>query len=105
MHHTTLRTTQLGHTGLKITRVGFGAWAIGGGNWEFSWGPQDDDESIAAIHRALEQGVIGSTPPPPTASAARSRSSAARLKASPSDRTCSPSAHCSKGPTARSLTA
>jgi aryl-alcohol dehydrogenase-like predicted oxidoreductase len=54
---TQLPTTQLGDTGLEITRVGFGAWAIGGGGWEHSWGPQDDTESIAAIHRALEQGV------------------------------------------------
>jgi aryl-alcohol dehydrogenase-like predicted oxidoreductase len=52
-----LETTQLGQTGLEITRVGFGAWAIGGGGWEFGWGPQDDEQSIAAIHRALEQGV------------------------------------------------
>ncbi len=50
-------TKQLGETGLQITRVGFGAWAIGGGGWEFGWGPQEDDQSIAAIHRALEQGV------------------------------------------------
>jgi len=57
MHQTALRTTQLGQTGLEITRVGFGAWAIGGGNWEFGWGPQDDEQSIAAIHRALERGV------------------------------------------------
>ncbi len=54
---TQLPTTQLGETGLEITRVGFGAWAIGGGGWEHGWGPQDDAESIAAIHRALEQGV------------------------------------------------
>ena len=54
---TSLKTTQLGQTGLEITRVGFGAWAIGGGGWEFGWGPQDDSESIAAIHRALEQGI------------------------------------------------
>jgi aryl-alcohol dehydrogenase-like predicted oxidoreductase len=53
----TLRTVQLGRTGLQITRVGFGAWAIGGGGWEFGWGPQDDDQSIAAVHRALELGV------------------------------------------------
>jgi aryl-alcohol dehydrogenase-like predicted oxidoreductase len=53
----TLRTAQLGTTGLQITRVGFGAWAIGGGGWEFGWGPQDDDQSIAAVHRALERGV------------------------------------------------
>jgi aryl-alcohol dehydrogenase-like predicted oxidoreductase len=52
-----LATTQFGSTGLEITRVGFGAWAIGGGEWEFGWGPQDDEESIAAIHRALELGV------------------------------------------------
>src|SRR5215218_2277848 len=53
----TLRTAQLGTTGLQITRVGFGAWAIGGGGWEFGWGPQEDEESIEAIHRALELGV------------------------------------------------
>jgi aryl-alcohol dehydrogenase-like predicted oxidoreductase len=42
---------------MGITRVGFGAWAIGGGDWEFGWGPQDDEESVAAIHRAVELGV------------------------------------------------
>ena len=57
MQTTQLNTTQLGHTGLEITRVGFGAWAIGGGGWEFGWGPQEDDQSIAAINRALELGV------------------------------------------------
>jgi aryl-alcohol dehydrogenase-like predicted oxidoreductase len=59
MHQTetALKTAKLGHTGLEITRVGFGAWALGGGDWEHGWGPQDDEESIAAIHRALEQGV------------------------------------------------
>jgi aryl-alcohol dehydrogenase-like predicted oxidoreductase len=57
MQQTQLATAPLGGTGLEITRVGFGAWAIGGGGWEFGWGPQDDDESIAAIHRALELGV------------------------------------------------
>jgi aryl-alcohol dehydrogenase-like predicted oxidoreductase len=57
MQTTQLNTTQLGNTGLEITRVGLGAWAIGGGGWEFGWGPQEDDQSIAAIHRALEQGV------------------------------------------------
>jgi aryl-alcohol dehydrogenase-like predicted oxidoreductase len=54
---TQLSTTQLGETGLEISRVGFGAWAIGGGGWEFGWGHQEDDESIAAIQRALELGV------------------------------------------------
>jgi aryl-alcohol dehydrogenase-like predicted oxidoreductase len=57
MHHTALERTQLGRTGMEITRVGFGAWAIGGGDWEFGWGSQDDEQSIAAIHRALEHGV------------------------------------------------
>ncbi len=57
MQTTQLKTTQLGSTGLEITRIGFGAWAIGGGGWEFGWGPQEDDQSIAAIHHALEQGV------------------------------------------------
>jgi aryl-alcohol dehydrogenase-like predicted oxidoreductase len=57
MQKTSLKTTTLGHTGLEITRVGFGAWAIGGGGWEFGWGPQEDDQSIATIHRALELGI------------------------------------------------
>ncbi len=57
MRQAQLATTELGSTGLEITRVGFGAWAIGGGGWQFGWGQQDDDESIAAIHRALELGV------------------------------------------------
>jgi aryl-alcohol dehydrogenase-like predicted oxidoreductase len=52
-----LSTTELGSTGMEITRVGFGAWAIGGGGFEWSWGSQEDEESIAAIHRALELGV------------------------------------------------
>src|SRR6266516_4658562 len=54
---TTLPTRQLGTTDLNITRVGFGAWAIGGGGWAFGWGPQDDNESIAAMNHALELGV------------------------------------------------
>ena len=57
MQTTQLQTSQLGSTDLEITRVGFGAWAIGGGGWEFGWGPQEDDQSIAGIHHALEQGV------------------------------------------------
>jgi aryl-alcohol dehydrogenase-like predicted oxidoreductase len=52
-----LPTSSLGDTGLEITCVGFGAWAIGGGDWEFGWGPQEDDQSTAAIHRALELGI------------------------------------------------
>jgi len=52
MSEKNLRT--LGNSDLQLTSIGFGAWAIGGGNWEFAWGPQDDNESIAAIHRALD---------------------------------------------------
>jgi len=52
-----LATTGLGGTGLEITRVGLGAWAIGGTGYEFAWGEQDDDQSLAAIDRALELGV------------------------------------------------
>lgn len=50
-------TKQLGNTDMNITPVGFGAWALGGGGWVYSWGPQDDDESIAAIHHALDLGI------------------------------------------------
>src|ERR1700756_2089942 len=52
-----METRKLGTTDLNITRLGFGAWAIGGGDWEFSWGPQDDEQSVAAIHRAIDLGI------------------------------------------------
>src|SRR5690606_7845138 len=42
---------ELGRTGWKVSEVSFGAWAIGG-----SWGSVDDDESIAALHRAIDLG-------------------------------------------------
>lgn len=51
-----LPTRPLGRTGLEITTVGVGAWAIGG-EWAAGWGSQDDDDSIAAIHHAVELGV------------------------------------------------
>jgi aryl-alcohol dehydrogenase-like predicted oxidoreductase len=51
-----MQTRQLGNSDLFLTPLGFGAWAIGGGDWAFSWGPQDDDESIAAIRAAVEAG-------------------------------------------------
>jgi aryl-alcohol dehydrogenase-like predicted oxidoreductase len=54
---TTLPTRRLGSSGPEITTVGFGAWAAGGGGWAFSWGPQDDAASVAAIRHALAQGV------------------------------------------------
>ncbi len=53
---TTLNTAPLGAAGLEIARVGFGAWAIGG-DWEHGRGPQDDEPSIAAVHRGLELGL------------------------------------------------
>ncbi|HKC12942.1 MAG TPA: aldo/keto reductase [Vicinamibacteria bacterium] len=52
-----MKTRRLGQSDLLITPVGFGAWAIGGGGWEFGWGPQDDQRSIAAIRAALEVGA------------------------------------------------
>jgi aryl-alcohol dehydrogenase-like predicted oxidoreductase len=48
---------QLGNSDLNITRMGIGAWAIGGGKWEFGWGPQNDNDSIEAIHAGLDQGL------------------------------------------------
>jgi aryl-alcohol dehydrogenase-like predicted oxidoreductase len=47
----------LGNSDLKLTSIGFGAWAIGGGNWDFAWGAQDDDASVQAIHQALDEGI------------------------------------------------
>ena len=52
-----MQTRVLGNSDLDITPLGFGSWATGGGNWEFGWGPQDDQESLAAIERALDLGV------------------------------------------------
>jgi aryl-alcohol dehydrogenase-like predicted oxidoreductase len=48
---------RLGNSDLEITPLGIGAWAMGGGGWAFAWGPQDDQESIAAIHAALDHGI------------------------------------------------
>jgi len=52
-----MQTRMLGNSDLAITRVGYGAWAIGGTGWEYAWGPQKDDDSLAAIRRSLELGV------------------------------------------------
>ena len=54
---TTINTVELGSTGMMISRVGYGAWAIGGAGWWHAWGNQDDEQSIAAIRRAVELGV------------------------------------------------
>ncbi|HEY1525993.1 MAG TPA: aldo/keto reductase [Candidatus Angelobacter sp.] len=48
---------KLGNSDLEITPIGLGAWAIGGGGWEFGWGPQEDKDSIAAIHEGLDRGI------------------------------------------------
>ena len=57
---TELPVAAFGRTDMEITRVGFGAWAVGGprrGDWAFGWGPQDDDASVAAIRHAIDSGV------------------------------------------------
>ena len=48
---------KFGNTDMQITPIGFGAWALGGGNWVYSWGPQDDQESIDAIYHAMDLGI------------------------------------------------
>jgi aryl-alcohol dehydrogenase-like predicted oxidoreductase len=50
-------TRVLGNSDLRLTPIGYGAWAIGGGNWEFAWGAQDDNESLRTIERALDSGI------------------------------------------------
>jgi aryl-alcohol dehydrogenase-like predicted oxidoreductase len=52
-----MQTRRLGNSDLDITPIGFGAWAIGGSGWAFAWGPQDDDDSIAAIRAAIDAGI------------------------------------------------
>jgi len=52
-----MQTRKLGWTGLNLSTIGLGTWAIGGGGWKFSWGPQDDRESISTIQHALELGI------------------------------------------------
>ncbi|MGW9041301.1 aldo/keto reductase [Streptomyces lydicus] len=57
MSATHLPALPLGTTGMDITRVGFGSWAVAGSGWFFGWGATDDDESIAAIRHAVASGV------------------------------------------------
>lgn len=52
-----MQTKQLGNSDLKITPLGIGAWAMGGAGWAFAWGPQNDRDSIGAIHAALDRGI------------------------------------------------
>jgi aryl-alcohol dehydrogenase-like predicted oxidoreductase len=53
----TMQTRPLGNSDLQITPIGFGAWAIGGGGWDFAWGAQDDADSVATIREAIDLGV------------------------------------------------
>ena len=52
-----MQSVRFGRTDMEITRIGFGSWAIGGGGWRAAWGPQDDDEAVGAIRRAVELGM------------------------------------------------
>ena len=52
-----MQTRRLGNSDMQITPIGLGAWAMGGGDWTFGWGEQDDRKSIEAIHRALDLGI------------------------------------------------
>ncbi len=52
-----MKTRQFGKTDMEITPIGYGSWAIGGNNWAVGWGPQDDQQAIAAIKRALNLGI------------------------------------------------
>lgn len=52
-----MQKSKLGNSDMAITPIGIGAWAMGGGGWEFAWGEQDDRQSIEAIHAALDGGV------------------------------------------------
>src|SRR5512140_3550848 len=52
-----MQTRRLGNSDLNLTAIGIGAWAMGGSGWAFAWGPQDDNDSIAAIHAALDRGL------------------------------------------------
>jgi aryl-alcohol dehydrogenase-like predicted oxidoreductase len=52
-----VRTRKLGFTDLHLTTIGLGTWAIGGGGWEWGWGPQDDAESIASLKHGLDLGI------------------------------------------------
>ena len=52
-----METRRLGNTDLHLTEIGLGTWAMGGSDWKFSWGPQDDEQSIRTVRRAMELGV------------------------------------------------
>ena len=49
-----MQTKTLGATDLELSRIGFGTYALGGNNWAYAWGAQDDEASLAAMRRGLE---------------------------------------------------
>ena len=70
----------LGNSDLAITPIGIGAWAMGGAGWKFSWGPQEDADSIAAIHEGWTAESTGSIPLQSTDSDIPKKSSLARSR-------------------------
>ena len=52
-----MQTRQLGYSELQLTTIGLGTWAMGGGGWQYGWGPQDDSDAIAAVLTALDKGI------------------------------------------------
>ena len=52
-----METRQLGNSDLYLTPIGLGTWAMGGGDWLYGWGPQDDEASIKTIHKAVDLGI------------------------------------------------
>jgi aryl-alcohol dehydrogenase-like predicted oxidoreductase len=52
-----MKTRKLGYSDLHLTTIGLGTWAMGGGDWKFGWGDQDDAASIASVHQALDAGI------------------------------------------------
>src|ERR1039458_3732512 len=87
-----MQKKRLGNSDLELTPIGVGAWAMGGGGWAFAWGPQDDDESISAIHVALDHGVNWIDPAPAHDLGNSEKGWAAALEAARTSPTCSPSA-------------
>ena len=52
-----MQTRMLGNSGLELTTVGLGTWAIGGGDWKFGWGPQDENDAVSAVVKAVDLGI------------------------------------------------
>ena len=100
-----MQKKRLGNSDLELTPIGIGAWAMGGAGWAFAWGPQDDDESIAAIHAALDRGVNWIDTAAVYGLGHSEEVVARALKDAPTARTSSPSASATGTRTARSTRA